>query len=438
MEKAIIEDYGSKPVPSGLGREWFGMGMVIVGVAVCIPAFMFGHIVASGATLGTGIMAIIVAGLILMVIACTTGAIGANTRLSTGMTAKFTFGTYGNHIFALMLFFGTFFWFGVQLGFFAQAIGGSMKTALGLSAEIPQWPLIIVGGFLMTLTAVYGFKAIEKLSIFVVPLLFLLLIITVFNSLSNVSISEIASKAPAQAMPFGAIVTFIVGGFAVGAILAPDITRYAKGIKHSSGGMAMGFLIGFPIVVILSVFLSKASPAHAGQFATVMLSHNSGIWSIFALFVIIFATWTSNDNNLYQAALAINAIMPNSKKYILTIIGGVLGTVLALMGVLNGMMPAAMAFGVVIPPIGAVMAVDFFLFRSEEYKFEKLPDADTINYQSIASWIIGASFGLFTYFKVFTFTGASAIDGILAAIAAHVVIMLASKKKINLFHSSAE
>lgn len=435
MEKKGIEDYGSKPVPSELGRSWFGLGIIVVGIAVCIPSFMFGHVVASGATTGSGILAILFACIILTIIACAAGAIGASTRLSTSMTAKFTFGLYGNHIFALLLFFGTFFWFGVQLGFFAQAIGGALISVLGVEA-VTQWPLIILGGFLMTLTAVYGFKAIERLSAFVVPLLFVLILVTLVNAFSEVPFAEAVGKVPTQPMPFGAIITFIAGGFAVGAVIMPDITRYAKNVGHSSGGMVMGFLIGFPIVIILAMLLSKASPAHAGQFATAMLSHNSGLWAVFALFVIVFATWTSNDNNLYSAALAVNAITPDTKKSILTIAGGALGTVLALAGILDGMIPVAMTFGVVIPPIGAVMAVDFFLFRAEDYQYEKISSLPAVNYLSIASWLIASGFGLLTNFKVFTFTGASTIDGILAAIVVHSIIMLVSGKRFKIFNTA--
>ncbi|MCK5570691.1 MAG: hypothetical protein KAJ15_13300, partial [Spirochaetes bacterium] len=70
---AVLEDYGTKPVPAEKTRNWFEMGIVIWGISVCIPAFMLGGIAASVSQLGAAITAILVASLILMVISLATG-----------------------------------------------------------------------------------------------------------------------------------------------------------------------------------------------------------------------------------------------------------------------------------------------------------------------------------------------------------------------------
>jgi len=178
--QSILEDYGSTPVPEGEGKGWFGIGIVMWGVAVCLPAFLIAGLVAGPARLGTAVGAFIVSSLILGFISVLTGIIGAKTRLSTGLTLRFTFGTYGAYLLQMVLFFASWGWFGVQLGFMAEGFGNG-GLALVFGGAVPIWLIKIVGGILMTLTAMVGFKAIEKLTIVAIPLLLIVIIATIIS-----------------------------------------------------------------------------------------------------------------------------------------------------------------------------------------------------------------------------------------------------------------
>jgi len=103
----------------------------------------------------------------------------------------------------------------------------------------------------------------------------------------------------------------VAGAFAIGAVIQPDITRYAKGKGHAAGGMIFGMGIGFPLVLILAAFLGAASGQ--SDFATIMLAFHRGVWAFFAMFVIVFATWTTNDN---KVALASENIRGEMEKHI--------------------------------------------------------------------------------------------------------------------------
>ncbi len=419
--EAVLEDYGTTPVPIEKTRNWFEMGIVIWGVAVCIPAFMIGGIVGGSARLGVAIGAILIGALILTVISLATGNTGAKTRMSTGMTAKFTFGKQGSILMAVMLFIGSFGWFGVQLEVFGQAIGSAVS--------LPRWLPIIIGGILMSLTALYGFRAIEKLTVFVIPILLVLLIVTLIKAYSGVTLSEVFAKQPAKVLPFGVLVSIVAGGYAVGAVIQPDITRYSKSYGHASIAMVFGMMVGFPLVLVMAAFLSPA--AGSSDFTTVMLKYNIGVWRAFAIIVIVFATWTTNDNNLYSASLAINAIFPKLKKWQLTVIGGALGTILALFGILSHIVNWIMILSVTIPPIGAVIAIDFLFFKSSIYSYDKIEELPPIRIVSYISWFVGTLVGFLTYYKVFTFTTASALDSIIVASVIHFILMLATNNKIQ-------
>jgi len=318
----------------------------------------------------------------------------------------------------------------VQLEVFGQAIAGAVNILAGGSMSLPRWLPIIVGGILMTLTAMYGFRAIEKLTVFVIPILIILIVVTLIKAYSGVSLSEVFAKAPEQVTPIGIVISVIAGGYAVGAVIQPDITRYSRSKGHAAGGMVFGMMVGFPLVLVLAAYVFAA--AGKSSFSDVMLSYNKGGWGIFAMFVIVFATWTTNDNNLYSAALAFNSTFPKVHKWVFTIIGGACGIILAMFGILGHFMNGLIILGVTVPPIGAVMATDFLLFRSGAYHFEKLGDIPAVRWQAILSWVVATTVGFLTFFRVFTFTSAPALDAIIVSIVVHFILMIASGNRVQL------
>jgi cytosine permease len=429
QKKAALEDYGATPVPAEQRRGWFSMGIIIWGVAICIPAFMLGGMTGSMLGLGKAIGASLLGALILTVISMLTGIVGAHTRVSTAMSTQFAFGRYGNIIFAILLFIGTFGWFGVQLEMFAQAVNGAVKAMTGGAVLLPRWLPIIGGGILMSITALIGYKAIEKLSAIVIPILLVLMVVTLALAFRGHSLAEVFAKPPAQPLPFGLVVSIVAGAFAVGAVIQPDITRYAKSKGQAVGGMIFGMMIGFPLVLILASFLGAASGQ--ADFSAIMLAYHKGIWAFFAMFVIVFATWTTNDNNLYSGALSIYTLIRALPKWLLTAIGGVLGTILALAGIMGQFITWLSVLAVTIPPIGAVMIADFFLFKGGDYKYEKLAALPAVRVVPIVSWAVATAFGFLTNFKVFTFTSAPALDTIIVAAVVHFLLMLLSGNKVK-------
>jgi cytosine permease len=264
----------------------------------------------------------------------------------------------------------------------------------------------------------------------VIPILLVLLIATLVKAFAGVSLASVFGKTPEQALPLGILISAVAGGYAVGAVIQPDITRYSKSKGHAAGGMVFGMMIGFPLVLIMAAFLFAASGQ--AQFADVMMAYHRGIWGIFALVVIVFATWTTNDNNLYSAALAFNSLFPKMKKWLLTVIGGALGTILALFGILGQFMNWLVVLGVTVPPIGAVLAIDFLLFRSDQYRYDNLEKQPSVQIFSLISWAAGTAVGFLTFYKVFTFTTAPALDAIIVSAVLHFLLMLVSGHKVKL------
>ncbi len=438
MEKkqSLLEDYGSKPVPKEQGKSWFGIGIVYWGIAVCLPAFLIAGMIAGPTKLGTAIGAFIFGAIILGIISILMGIIGAHTNLSTGLTARYTFGKYGANVLQIVLFFAAWGWFGVQLGFMASGFGnGGLAYVFG--GKIPIWLIEIIGGTLMTLTATFGYKAIEKLSIIAIPLLLIAIIATIVSvySKEGVSLAKVANTTGKGAMAFGAAVSVVISSFIMGSLITPDVTRYARHKKAGGFGMAFGMMVGFPVVLILGGIMVKGSGGEF-DFSRVMLNNNSGIWIAFAILTIILAAWTTNDNNLYSGALSINAMFPKLKKWMITVASGAIGTLLALWGIntSKGFTSFLGLLAVIIPPAAGVIILDYYFFKGEENKFfdpKKLDEVPNIRILPFVAWIIGTAFGFIIQKTSLKLTGIVALDTIIIAGVVYTIIMLATKHKIK-------
>ncbi|MBN1835203.1 MAG: hypothetical protein JW820_05080, partial [Spirochaetales bacterium] len=106
-------------------------------------------------------------------------------------------------------------------------------------------------------------------------------------------------------------------------------------------------------------------------------------------------------------------------------------TILALFGILGQFMNWLIILGVTVPPIGAVLAVDFLLFRSDQYRFDNLEKQPAVQIFSLLSWALGTAVGFLTFYKVFTFTTAPALDAIIVSAVVHFLLMLVSGHKIK-------
>jgi cytosine permease len=424
--KTLLEDYGAEPVPDEKRKGWFGLGIVYWGSAVCLPAFLVAGIIAGPLTLGSAVAVYVAGSAVLAVVAVLAGVIGAHTGLSTGLSITYTFGTKGAYALQLVLFFGSWGWFGVQLGFMASGLGdGGLAFALG--GAVPGWVLQIIGGALMTLTAMVGFKALEKLSAFAMPFLLVVLLITIVRVYSgDVSFAEVAKTSSEGAMPVGVAISIVISSFILGALIAPDITRYGKSTKAAGGGMVFGMLIGFPVVLTLAAIMVKGAGGEP-DFSKVMLSGAAGPWVVLAVLTIVLAAWTTNHTNLYSGALSLNAMFPNAKKWMITLVSGVVGTGLALAGIntSGGFQAFLGILAVVLPPAAAVMLIDFFFFRGSggrSYKPENLKEIPDLRVEPLVAWAIGAAAGFAIQYTPFKITVVTAIDTILIAAAVYFII----------------
>lgn len=432
-KNALVKDYEREPVPQEKRKGWGRLSLVWLGGIIALSATALGGALGGGMAFNEAVIASFIGCFLLAILSALCGVVGAKTGLSTPIVSMFALGRYGSYAVSIIIAIALFGWFGVQLDLFGSSLHYVIQEVFG--ASVHPKILIVIGGVLMTTTAFVGYKAIEKLSIISVPLLGLLLVASVVKVLEEKSLSEVLD-APLSGDPLtiGVSVSLIIGSLATGAIIGPDISRYARSTKDAVISSFVGFFGGFSIVLILAAILAKATT----QVDIVAIMLGLG-WGTAGMLILILAQWTTNDNNLYSSALGFAVVFKKVPKYALTIVAGIIGTVLAVAGIYDNFIPFLIFLSALIPPIGGVYAGNYLLNR-EKFSYENLGNVKNADSVGIAIWMIATLVAFATTpsptgFGLFTLTGASGFDAFLVAF---VLQLIASKVQKNKELGSAQ
>ncbi|WP_318617301.1 cytosine permease [Sporosarcina sp. YIM B06819] len=421
-ETNLVQDFELEPVPQDKRKGWGKLSIVWIGGIVALSATALGGALGGGLSMTDAVIASFIGCFILAIVSALCCVVGAKTGLSTSLVSMFALGRYGSYAVSVIVAIALFGWFGVQLDLFGTSLHNVLADVFNLS--IHPKILVVIGGILMTTTAFIGYKAIEKLSLIAVPLLGILLVGSLVKVMSGKSLSEVtAAPLMGEPLTIGLSISLVIGSLAIGAIIGPDISRYAKSSKDAIIASFVGFFVGFSIVLIIAAILAKAT----AQVDIVSIMIGLG-WGTGAMLVLILAQWTTNDNNLYSSALGFSVIFKKTPKYILTIAAGFIGTMMAVGGIYDNFIPFLVFLSALIPPIGGIYVGDFLMNR-KKYHFENLSAMKNLHLVSISIWVVATLIAFMTTpspngFGLFTLTGASGFD---AFIVAFVLQLIAGK-----------
>lgn len=413
--KKLTQDYSREPVPDTEVVSGLRIALIVIGFAITLPVLLAGSEIGLELGFSRAIKAFVIGGALLAAIGCVTAYIGARTRLSTYMITQFSFGIAGARVVNLLIAVTLFGWYGVTAFLFGQATQTAVMDIYGVDLGITLFT--ILGSLLMILTTVWGFKALDKLALFAVPLMVAFLVAVVWFALQKMSWDSIMSSQ-GDGMSEGVATSIVVGSYIVGAILLPDLSRYCR---HDWDGVLAAFIalgVAFP-----GIFLVATIPSLAiGNKDLVLIMMGLGM-GVPALAMIVFATWTSNANNLYSTSLTLASVFTRYEKWKITVAAGLLGTVLAAMGVMTYFVDFLVFLGICIPPIAGIYIADFFFLRRGHYDLTMLTKRPAINKAAFIGWIGGSLFGYATAQGLVTGSTIPACDAMLVAFVLYLVVM---------------
>lgn len=405
----MLSDFAREAVPKEFRRSWFSMFAIFIAVGVDLSSVILGAELSSGMSINQAILSVCIGSFLLAVLCSFCAVVGSSTNLSTSMITKYVFGEYGAKAFSIVIGVSCLGWFGVQVGFFAENAHSVLSNALQLSIDVKI--LSLFGGVLMMSTAVIGYRAIEKLSAWSAPLLLGLMLIILFLALNTGSPS--VSLPISGAFSFGGAISLVIGIFILGAIISPDITRYAKSNKDAVIAAFFGIFIGNSFMIIVSILMSKAMGT--GEMMVIFITLG---WAIPGVLIFTLAQWTTNTANLYSSSLGFSLIFTKIPKWLLTIILGLIATSLAVFGIYDMFVPFLTILSIVVAPIGGIYTAEFFIVKREFARYNNQLQAKSIVNRSILAWALGM---LVTYLTteapsglaLFSITTVAPLDGFL-------------------------
>lgn len=413
--KVESTEFSTEPVPDEYTVSWIRVAIIASMVAFSLPVFLAGVEIAISFSPLRTLEVFVVGTVILTVIGCITAAIGANTRLSSYMLNRIAFGFHGaalvNTAFAISLL-G---WFGVNIDLFSGAV--QRLTVDIYAVSVPAWPIEIFAGLIMTVTTVFGFRAINTLSAFLVPVLIAVTAQLIVGSLTDQSLTQIMRTSSANELSFGDGVSAVVGSAIVGAVILPDITRF---VRHWSGGI---FVVLTSYLVIQFIVISagglSATALEDDDLLNIMLTLGIG-WAAFA--IVIFGSWVLNSLNLYSTMLSVESTAPKLNNTSLIIILGSLGTLAAFMNILNDFLSFLFYLAVIFVPVSGIIIVDYLILRRSAYHEDRLLLQQKTRPKAIAAWGLGACVALMGSWSWISITNIAALDAMIVAALAYYLL----------------
>lgn len=393
----VGDDYSLSRVPMSERRSLWSITIVRVGSLATISQFILGASLGYGMTFWQAFWATMFGSVILEVISLLLGIAGAKEGLSTSLLSRWTgFGRYGASIIGAIIAICCIGWFGVQNSVFANGIVQATHGAISLPVAAT------LTGLGVTVLVIFGFKLLSATATIAVPAFLLAVGFGIYDLLSKHSIVDLMGTAPAgKPLTLGVAATMVAGGFIIGAVITPDFSRFAKNGKDVFWMTMIGTIVGELGINMIAVLMALA--AKTNDVASIMMQTSGWIGAL----VVVASTVKINNLNLYSSSLGFTTIFDTLFKMkpnrgMVTLVIGVIGTVLSVLGILDKFVSFLVLLGVLIPPVAGIMVIDYFVLKTHRKVLdtsrlsgELPPDTETISPITLFAWAAGFAAGYF-------------------------------------------
>ncbi|MDH5931926.1 cytosine permease [Vibrio splendidus] len=410
-----IDDFELEPVPEKAKRSWWVISLIWLAIGIDISGLFLGSILSSGIGFEDALLATFIGSGLLAVIAMLCANIGFQAGVSTPLVSSAVFGRNGGKILGFINGISLVGWFAFQADFFAFIMVDALAK---YDIIISHLTALIGGSVLMMMTAIYGVRALGKLSTYSVPLMVTLITIGLFMAADYQGGAAPTIEDP---LTLGQAISFVMSIWILAAVAAPDIARYAKTRRDAILGAGIGFLVGNSVIILIALILTKMT----GTDDLVEVFFTLGL-GMAAIIVLVFAQWTTNSSHLTSGGLCMSMVLPKIPRPVLVVIMTIVGIGIAQLGMVNKFTDFLMLLSVTIAPAAGVYIVQYYVLDSTKMSFENIQQVPAWMFKGLASWAFGTAFSACTapeFFNLFSFTSISALDGILAAGVIYLALM---------------
>jgi len=409
-------DYSLQRVPDSQTVSSGHIALVIIGGTIGIPAFLMAAQIGSGLGFIAATTAFICGALILGSMNACTSWVGSVTRLSASKLIENAFGMQGSKFINAMVAFTLAGWYGVICKMFGDA-ANTVLSSLGV--HLPHALYLIVGSILMLWVSLKGFKGIDKLALWLVPLMVIFIITAAYKALESPD-AELLWQVKSE-LSFTSAISAVVGAYIAGVVIQPDYSRFAKSPKGASLAAGLALVIAFPLVLTLTSIPAIISQ----QSDLILVMVGIGIGAP-AFFLLLLSSWSSNVLTLYSSSLSINTIFPTFSLRNITLFIGILGTAIAFTDVQSYFIEFLILLGIAIPPVGAIYCLNFWFNSKKSSENNRIKNN---HWSAIYAWLSGCIIGWLSSNGYFSITQVASLDSILLSSTIYVIF-----RKSRVYH----
>lgn len=403
-QNAQNQDYTLVNVPPEGKKKWMANFIVLLGFTFLSTTM------AAGASVGVAfpfksLILILLTGS--MILSCYTAMIcyvAAKTGLTTFVLARFALGKSGAKWADILLGGTQVIWYAVQTAY----MGLLFANGLGLQKYFV--PITIFWGLVMGATAIKGTRGMEIIAyVALVPFVYLVYKVPSL-SIAHVGGAEglLGMVASNPGMTFTAAVTIVIGTFISGGTNTPNWARFAKTPWQGFTAGFFSFLLG-TIVMVFSGMLGGIC-FQSDDMIEVFIK--SGI-IVMAIVILLFNIWTTNTATAYAVGVACSEFFQKEKKDLFVILGVIIGTIIAVLGVYDYFLPFLGYLAVFIPPMGGIVVGDYLCNWRKKFPKVSSVKFKTVRWGNWAAYLLASVFAVLTNKIGF---GIPSINGFIAAI----------------------
>lgn len=307
--------------------------------------------------------------------------IASRSGLNTVLMGRFCFGETGSRLSDFLLGFA-------ELGWYAwgtATVAIVLVKMLGL-AEGFTLPLMVFFGMGFSITAIIGYKGLDVLSRVSVPLMFVLLIVSMYIATQHVGgFSGLAAVIPEQTMTVSAAITMVFGTFASGATQATNWTRLSRSGRIAVTASVVSFLLGNGLMIVAGAWCAMVY--QQADIVEVMMLQGL---SFAAVVMLCLNLWTIQGPTIYNVAAATCHLVRSERRRTMTLLAAAVGVLLAMGGMYEMLIPFLVLLGSVIPPIGGVIMADFWFRHRGKYPALASVQLPRYNLAGLTAYAVGA------------------------------------------------
>lgn len=375
-------DYPLSEVPAGSRKGLASTAILLFGFTFFTATMFAGGKIGLAFDFKTMIWAAVIGNLLLGLYAGMLGVIACRTGLNAVLLGRFCFGELGSKLSDFLLGF-------TQIGWYAWGTA-TIAIVLVKLLELPQsltMPLMVVFGFGFCLTAFIGYRGLDLLSRVAVPAMLVLLIASLWIATRDVGgLAPLLAVQPSESMSLAMAITLIFGTFVSGATQATNWTRFASSSTVAMLASLIGFFVGNGLMIIAGAY--GAIVYQQPDIVEVLVLQGLSMAAVVMLFLNL---WTTQDNTIYNFAAAGCNLLRTRHRRLVTLAGAFIGTLLALGGMYEMLIPFLILLGSIIPPIGGVIMADYFYVRRGQYPTLAQANLPKFNGLGLAAYAAGAT-----------------------------------------------